>query len=216
MAKKENPTTSVYNKIREKILDGGYAPSENLIETELASEYDVSRNTVKKALLMLESDGFITMEANKGAKVRSFSKKELLDFLQLREVLEGFVIRLAVPQLSDEQIRLLEDTIAQMKTLSEENRLLEYSAQNHKLHDFIYDACPNQTAVEVIKKLKRQMSKYNGKSILVPGRKEQSLKEHIDIVDAIKKRDVDLAEKCMNIHMHNVMVALDDYYSILF
>ena len=102
--KKQNQTTIVYEELKKRIETGYYSPAESLPEIELANEYNVSRNTIKKALLMLEKDSFVSIEQNKGAKVRSYSKREVMEFLELREELEGFIIRLSVPCIDQEGI----------------------------------------------------------------------------------------------------------------
>ena len=55
----ETQTTIVYNKIKKKIESGEYSPAQSLPEATLAKEYNVSRNTIKKALLMLENDAYL-------------------------------------------------------------------------------------------------------------------------------------------------------------
>ena len=111
---KTNSTAMVYESLKDKILRGVYSTSASLPEVELANEYNVSRNTIKKALLMLENDGYVTIEMNKGAKVRSYSSQEVLDYLQLRVELEGFIVRLAVPCITEAQFQRLEGIITQM------------------------------------------------------------------------------------------------------
>ena len=116
----ETQTTIVYNKIKKKIETGEYSPAQSLPEAALAKEYNVSRNTIKKALLMLENDAYVTMDLNKGAKVRSYSKSEVLQFLELREVLEGFIIQKAVPVITVADIARLKsilDRMAQYKSI---------------------------------------------------------------------------------------------------
>ena len=80
----QNQTMLVYESIKKRIDEGFYSPAESLREAALAEEYSVSRNTIKKALLMLENDAYVSIEQNKGARVRSYSKTEVLDFLQLQ------------------------------------------------------------------------------------------------------------------------------------
>ena len=104
----------VYENLKERIEQGYYSPAESLPEIDLANEYNVSRNTIKKALLMLENDAFVTIEQNKGAKVRSYSKVEVLEFLELREELEGFIVRLAVPCFDAKAVKKLEELTAEM------------------------------------------------------------------------------------------------------
>lgn len=213
---KTNQTTIVYEKLKERIERGEYSPAESLPEIELASEYDVSRNTIKKVLLMLESDSLVVIEQNKGAKVRSYSKKEVLDYLELRVELEGFIVRLAVPCFTKKDLRELEAIYDQMKVCHVKNDLMGYSALNQKFHAVIYRACPNKTALELMLRLKNQMRKYNAKTILVPGRGDDSFQEHAAILDAIQRGDAAAAESCIRTHIYSVRKTFDEYYSLLF
>lgn len=213
---KPNQTTIVYTKIKERIDNGFYSPGESLPEMELSVELSASRNTIKKALLMLENDAYVTIETNKGAKVRSVSKQEVLDYLQLRVELEGFIMRLAVPCFTDADIQKLDNIFFQMKKLLDEHDLVGYSAMNQQFHSIIYDACPNKTATEMLTRLKSQMRKYNAKTILVPGRNEHSYEEHKAILDAIKKREALAAEASIRRHVENVRNTFEKYYSLLF
>lgn len=211
-----NQTTKVYNSIKEKIITGKFSPSESLREQELSNEYGVSRNTIKKCLLMLEKEGLVTIELNKGAKVRSYSLDEVLDFLELRATLEGFIIRKAVPEFDEVSIKEMEETFKTMTKHYENNELVEYSAGNQKFHRIIYETCPNNIAVEVTTGLKNQMSKYNTKTILIPGRSSQSYNEHLAILEAIKNKDSELAESLMKQHIMNVRETFKKNYSLLF
>lgn len=213
---KANPTTVVYENLKRRIEEGYYSPAENLPEIDLATEYNVSRNTIKKALLMLEKDAFVTIEQNKGAKVRSYSKTEVLEFLELREELEGFIVRQAVPNFDEEHIQKLSDLLDEMDECRSRSDLLAYSARNQTFHGIIYDMCPNRTAVNEIIRLKNQMRKYNSKTILIPGRDTNSFHEHQAIYEAIKAHDAKLAEKLIRQHIRNVRQTFDEYYTLLF
>lgn len=213
---KANQTTIVYENLKKRIEQGFYSPAESLPEVELTKEYNVSRNTIKKALLMLEKDAFVTIEQNKGAKVRSYSKTEVLEYLELREELEGFIARLAVPCFDSKAIRKLEDLLVEMAEHRRQSDLMAYSACNQRFHNIIYDVCPNRTSVDVTIRLKQQMKKYNSKTILIPGRGDSSYQEHQAIVDAIKKKDPAMAELCIREHISNVRKTFEEYYSLLF
>lgn len=213
---KVTPTTMVYEKLKEKIESGVYSPAESLPEVELANEFEVSRNTIKKALLMLESDSYVTIEMNKGAKVRSYSQKEVLDYLQLRIELEGFIMRLAVPCFTDADIDRLETIFDQMGQRRAAKDLLGYSALNQQFHSIIYEICPNKTATDLLLRLKAQMRKYNAKTILVPGRDSNSYAEHRAILDAIRNRDVIAAESAVRTHVENVRKTFEEHFTLLF
>ena len=211
-----NPTTMVYESLKEKILSGAYSPSESLPEIELSKEYNVSRNTIKKALLMLENDAYVTIEMNKGAKVRSYSIQEVLDYLQLRVELEGFIVRLAVPCITEEQFQRMEGIFTQMGQCRAEGNLVGYSALNQQFHSILYDACPNKTARDILVRLKLQMRKYNTKTILVPGRDNHSYEEHRAILEAVRVRDAAEAERCVRAHVDNVRKTFQENLPLLF
>lgn len=209
-------TSNVYNALKEKIISGVLSPAASLPEADLAAQHGVSRNTIKKALLMLESEGFVTIEQNKGAKVRAYSKREVLEYLEVREALEGLLIRQTVPVITESQIAALEDCLEQMRRYKAEGNLMEYSQGNRKFHQILYDACPNRTAAEIISNLKNQMSKYNSKTILIPGRSEHGHAEHTEILNALRERDVHKAEHAMCKHIRGVRQVFEQYYDLLF
>lgn len=213
---KITPTIQVYESLKKKIEQGVYAPAESLPEIDLAKEYQVSRNTIKKALMMLANDALVSIEPNKATKVRSYSKTEVLEFLEFRTELEGFIIRKAVPVFSSSGIEQLGHLLKEMEAHLSSSDLMAYSASNRQFHSIIYENCPNRTSVDVMMKLKNQMSKYESKTILIPNRGESSLEEHIAILDAVKNRNADLAEACMRQHIQNVRQVFDEYYTLLF
>jgi len=212
----QNQTISVYEALKKRIDEGFYSPAENLRESALAEEYGVSRNTIKKALLMLENDAYVSIEQNKGARVRSYSKSEVLEFLELRQALEGFVIRLTAAAITKETLTQLQGKLDKMSERRAAGDLLGYSAINREFHAVIYAACPNRMAVDVLVKLKNQMKKYNSKSILIPGRSDRSFEEHTAILAALRDRDAEKAQALMERHVRNVRDIYDEYYGILF
>lgn len=207
---------TVYSALRDRIISGALSPAESLPEVELAAQYSVSRNTVKKALLMLESEGLVTIEQNKGAKVRAYSKQEVLEYLEVRECLEALLIRLTVPVITKKDIQRLEKYLEIMRQLKESGNLMEYSKNNRAFHEVLYQACPNRTAAELVINLKNTMRKYNSKTILIPGRSDHGLEEHEQIVAAIKECNVAKAEDAMRRHIHGVRQVFDQYFDLLF
>lgn len=209
-------TEQIFKDLRDQITKGAYPPAFSLTEVDLAQKYGVSRNTIKKSLMMLENEGLVSIERNKGAKVRVYSLDEVLEFLEVREELEGFIIRNAVKTITDQQIRWMEDLLGQMKQLLDQKNLLAYSQCNQEFHKIIYAACTNRTAVDVTIQLKNQMRKYNTKTILVPGRDVCSYDEHVKILEAVKARDAETAELYMRIHIRNVYKTFQNNYALLF
>jgi DNA-binding GntR family transcriptional regulator len=209
------PTEVAYQFIKQKIMDGIYKPSQKLIESELSELIGVSRNTVKKALLKLEQENLVSLEENKGATIKSFTLEEIMNYLEIRELLEGLIARTAALNISDSEIMQLEETVSKMKEHLDNNRFDEYSKCNHHFHNIIYEASTNQQAVEMVKKIKTQLQRLQLKTILVPGRNQDSFKEHQKILNAFKTKDEKWAEDAVKFHVSKVRETISENYSYL-
>ena len=211
----ENQTTRTYNDLKQKILTGEYPPLTPLQEVKLASQYDVSRNTVKKVLLMLERENLVIVELNKGAKVKYISIDEAKEFLEIRIALERFIVGKTVPVMPNEAIAKMGKILETMKQNIHKRDLLEYLNNDRHFHSVIYDACPNKTAVEMTLNLRMQIFKYDMKTILVPGRDADSFAEHSALLKTFRKRDVHEAEKLIEQHFVNVKETFEENFSLL-
>ncbi len=102
-----SPSTvdQVIEAIKLGIRDARYVPAQRLIEPDLAKEYGVSRGSVREALRRLAAEGFVNLERFRGASIIRMSRKQVVDLLELREVLEGFGASLAARR-SDNNGRL--------------------------------------------------------------------------------------------------------------
>lgn len=208
-------TSQVYQELRKRILDGVFRPAESLTEVALAAELGASRNTVRKALLKLESENLVVIEENKRARVRWFSAEEALQYLEVRELLEGFVIRQSVPLLGSAEIEEMRCILAEMKKCLDLRDLLQYSQNNWRFHDVVYRVCPNRPAVDMIMVIKNQLKRYNIRTVLIPGRGDDSFSEHTAILRALELKDAGEAEMLMRRHMANLMTVLRKNFELL-
>ncbi len=208
-------TNQVHKELRQRILDGVFRPSESLIEVALAAELGVSRNTVRKALLKLENENLVVIEENKRARVRWFTADEVMQYLEVRELLEGFVIRRSLPFLSKADLAEMRAILSEMKKCLDARELVQYSQHNWRFHEAVYRVCPNRPAVDMIKVIKNQLKRYNIKTILVQGRGEESLEEHRRILCALEDRTPDKAEESMRRHIANLREVLKSHFELL-
>ncbi|MGN7476990.1 GntR family transcriptional regulator [Solibacillus silvestris] len=209
------PAEIAYEFMKERILEGIYHPSQKLIENDLAVEIGVSRNTVKKALLKLEQENLVVLENNKGATIKSFSLDEISNYLKIREVLEGLIAADAAQNITDEAIEQLEMILSEMKHHLQTMQFDAYSQGNLRFHDVIYRASNNQQAVDMVRIIKQQLKRVQFKTILVPGRNENSFEEHYAILEALRSRDPGLAEIQLKKHVANVRHTIINHYNVL-
>ena len=208
-------TNQVHQELRQRILDGVFRPSEPLTEVSLASEMGVSRNTVRKALLKLESENLVVIEENKRARVRRFSVEEVTQYLEVRELLEGFVVRQSVPFLGNAEIKEMRSILSEMKKSFKARDFIGYSQLNWRFHDVIYRVCPNRPAVDMVMAIKNQLKRHNIKTMLVQGRGEDSLEEHAKILSALERGNEDDADLQMRRHIVNLRSVLKRHSELL-
>ncbi|WP_374316918.1 GntR family transcriptional regulator [Aquabacterium sp.] len=92
-------TTSASSTVVYGILNGlaeqKIVPGQRLVEVDLVAQYDVSRNSVREALLQLAAQGVVELQRNKGATIRSLSIEETLEVLDVAERMTGLLARSA-------------------------------------------------------------------------------------------------------------------------
>ncbi|KOY83514.1 GntR family transcriptional regulator [Lysinibacillus macroides] len=211
----KRPTEIAYEFIKERILEGIYQPSQKLIENDLSLEIGVSRNTVKKALLKLEQENLVVLEKNKGATIKSFSLDEINNFLKIREVLEGLIASDAAQNITAEDLQKLDTILMEMKSHLQNHDFDAYSQSNLDFHEVIYNASHNQQAVDMVKIIKQQLKRLQFKTILVPGRNENSLEEHRHILEALQNHDAEQAENYLKRHVENIRHTILNNYNVL-
>lgn len=208
-------TDLAYDYIKTRIIEGSYKPSQKLVESDLSEIIGVSRNTIKKALLTLQSENLVEIESNKGAIVKSFTLEEVIHYLEIREALEGLVAQKAAKNLVDADITKLEEILNNMARCLENNKFDEYSSLNRTFHEIIYNASGNAEAVELIMIIKTQLIRFHFRTILVPGRNQESFKEHEQIIEALRSRNEREAEEMLKKHIANVRRTIEENYNYL-
>ena len=211
----KRPAEIAYEYMKERILEGTYHPSQKLIENDLALEIGVSRNTVMKALLKLEQENLVVLEKNKGATIKSFSLREIINYLKIREVLEGLIGFSAAENITNEDLKKLEDILEKMKEFLKQNNFDGYSAQDLLFHEIIYNASDNEQAIAMVKIIKQQLKRLQIKTLLVPGRNENSFLEHTNILQALQERDPRKVEEKLKEHVANIRYTIESNYTFL-
>ena len=199
-----NAAEGAYERLREELLAGRLMPGQRLVEAELVESLSVSRAIVRSVLSRLAHDGLVDKEPNRGARVRLVSEEEAIEITQVRASLEGLAARFAAANASSDDIDRMREILAEMRILLGASDLLAYSDRNSELHRLILTASRHTTAQRLIANLRAQMVRFQYRTILVPGRPNESLAEHTALVDAIVARDGDKAEAAMRNHLAHV------------
>ncbi len=210
-----NVEDSVYEQLKQKILDGEYTPAQRLIEASVAQELGASRHKVRSALDRLQSDGLVHIEPNRGATVMSLELPEVLDILTAREFLEGGVAFLAAEKISAKHIEQLNNCLNTMRQALDTGNYEEYSATNKKFHQIVYEASGNKTMPQLIIALRQRLARLQFRTILIPGRSEKSIGEHEAIYRALRAQDSSAAEQAAKAHMSSLRQAIEQAWQLV-
>ena len=199
-----------YARVREAIDSGQLQPNEHLVEADLCAAFGVGRAAIRTALALLEQDGLVVREPNRGARVRLITVAEAIEILEARTVLEGVAARHAALKARPRDIQDLRRILDEMRGLLEKGDLLGLSNTNDVLHARLIAIADHQTITRLIAMLRSQTVRFQYRTILVRGRSEAAFAEHSAIVDAIEARDPDRAEQSMRRHVDSVRATLQD------
>lgn len=201
-------TNSSYDLLREAIVRGDIAPEARLVESEISTNFKMSRGAVRTALIRLEEEGLVVREPHRGARVRKVSDDEAVEILQVRAVLEGLAVRLTAERIDDAGAKRLRALLERHRGLLEGGDLLGASDANADLHAALLELSGHGTARRLIRALNSQTVRYQYRTILIPGRPAASVAEHTAIVEAVVAGRADEAEAAMRSHLFNVAQAV--------
>ncbi|AJP05005.1 GntR family transcriptional regulator [Streptomyces cyaneogriseus subsp. noncyanogenus] len=197
-------------QLRQAILRGEMAPAQRLVENELAEQFGVTRASIRAALIDLEAQGLVERIRNRGSRVRVVTVEEAVAITECRMVLEGLCAAKAAVAASDEQLDELTALGEAMSKAVAGGEPLAYSDLNHELHTRIREFSGQRTAVELLERLNAQLVRHRFQLALLPGRPQQSLNEHLAMIEAIRARDPQAAEAAVRAHLTCVIEALRD------
>jgi DNA-binding GntR family transcriptional regulator len=195
---------NIYNKIRNNIIRGQLSPGERLIEDRLAKEFKVSRSPVREALRLLESEGLIKFEANRGITVSKLSIKQVEEIYELRWVLEGHAARISASKATAKDLKFLKDHQKQLKIAAKERDMDSWLKHNALFHGFFYKNCGNNRLTQFVDSLKQNVNRYYFVTITVPWHFQMYLDHHDAMLKGCEKQDGAMVEKYVKLHLESM------------
>ncbi|HKL79516.1 MAG TPA: GntR family transcriptional regulator [Mobilitalea sp.] len=195
----------VFNKIREDILSGVYQENEELKENAIGLELGVSRTPVREALRQLELEGLVTIIPNKGASVTGITSKDIHDIYTIRSYLEGLCAKWACEHITEQQLEELDEIVYLSEFHARRSHFDQLVELDNKFHDLIYKASGSKILNHMLSDFHHYVERIRKITLSRPARAKESREEHALILEAIKKRNGDLAEKLAHEHIINTI-----------
>lgn len=191
----------VFQTLRQAILRGELKPGERLMEIHLAQKLGVSRTPVREAIRKLELEGLVLMIPRKGAVVAEITVSDLEDVLEVRMALEELAVKHACRRIRKEQLDELERLAEEFRVSLDGDDVGECAQADMLFHDAIYESTGNARLIQILNNLREQMYRYRMEYLKDRQSHAQLLREHEEILDALKRHDERMALEVISRHV---------------
>lgn len=210
--KKSEPQTlsveQVCERIRSAILHGDLEPGEKLNEQDLASEFEVSRTPIREAIRQLEAERLVTRTPFVGVVVRRLQPAEVLELLEIREVLEGLVARLATKNMDSVHLQKLQALQKQIAAHAKRGDVPGYLDEALAFRRTLIECCGSETLAEYVLGIENQLRLMGNRTAMLPGRMEAAIAEHQHLLQAISSGDANEAERLNRVRIQHIRQAV--------
>ncbi len=203
-APEETFKAKAYKALKRAIIDMDiYSSPEQawIDERQLSEQLGVSRTPVREAILMLEQQGFVKSMPRRGIMVIKKTKREVVEMVQVWAALEGMAARLVTLTAADSEIARLRLLFREFNSSHKpEDYLNEYSTANIRFHQTIIELSGSALIAEMTENLLLHVRGIRQLTIGRDHRAARSIEDHLGIIEALERRDTELAEKLSRDH----------------
>lgn len=208
---------TIVSQIQELIEGGSWQPGQKIpAERDLAAELRVGRSSVREALRILEAMRYIRIVQGEGAFVRSRARVSggfnrllefvqdddyLIDLMEARELIESQIAFLAAESATQEDIQRLEKIVDRQE--DDIRKGGDGSEENNEFHIGLSEITGNIVLIELQKSFLSLAQTVMAKQFRIPGRPQESAKQHREIIQTIKERQSVEAHQLMLAHLRS-------------
>lgn len=186
----ENLSDHVAKIIRKMILNGSLMPGEKVNQVQLAESLNISRGPIREALRMLQNEGLIKHETNKGTFVTTLSLQDAYEIYTLRALLEAKAAVLAIPYLTKIDFCKLDEILEEFQSALNEQNLEKEARCDINFHHTIIGASRHQRLIHMHEQLDTQVgAMFLTVANIVPARVALVVENHRKLLNALKSKD---------------------------
>ena len=171
-----------------------------LDERRLAQDLGISRTPVREAMAQLEREGFVRSVPRRGIYVVRKTKQEVIEMITAWAALESMAARLITTTASTDEIAQLRKMFAKFEDGTLHAKLDEYSEVNIEFHQSIIRMSRNSVLIDLAENLFTHMRMIRRKTIGEGDRADRSIRDHMNIIEALEARETARAEELVRDH----------------
>ncbi len=197
-----------YEKLKKHIFLGKIKVGELETERGLAERFSMSRTPIREAILKLEKEGLVTVIPREGILIGSLNRFDLKEIFEIRRILEGFSAEKLARTKANIDLAKLEKIILNSEKRIAKKNYVGFVDLDREFHSTIAELTKNRYIVRFLDDTRDVMNLSGIKALTKSWDYEQVIREHIEILDAIKKKDPQLARTAMDKHLINTFKAM--------
>lgn len=194
----------MYDHLYEELVNNRLPPGSALSELEIAKKLQTSRSPVREAMMVLEGEGMVRRYPGRGCFVAEITVQDINEIFALRTLLEVEALRNSYELITPQQLETVEKELLELTANDKEDAY--YHTDRH-LHELIVNNCGNLRLVLILRTLEGQIEQLRRISASEPRRLSASRQEHLQIVAALRERDLERACQLLATHISNVKAA---------
>ena len=194
--------SQMYEILKNQILTGMLKAGEKIHENKIAQNFGVSRSPIREALRMLQQDGLVYSMSDR-LTVTSLTLEDVEKIYQCRLAMEGYAARLCAARITEELAMELYDCIEKAIYYHEQKNSDHVIHYNTMFHDGIIQGCNNEYLQSLIDRNKALVLLARSHEFRTYMRSGEYLKEHLLLLEVMKKHDSETAEATMREHILN-------------
>lgn len=185
----------IAERLAAAIIEGALKPGARLSEPDLAETFGTSRTPVREALRILERDSLVEVAPRRGARVSVIDGTRVTEIYVCRGYLYALAAKLGCQLADDEDVEELGGIVAEMVATVAQGDTHGYFRLNVSLHERVTELANNTMLLSMIEQLGRVTLRLRFLSVSLPGRMEESLRWHEQLLQAFEMRDAARAER---------------------
>jgi DNA-binding GntR family transcriptional regulator len=180
---------------RQEIVSGRLAPGEKIVEVKYARLLKLSQTSVREAINILISEGFVQKGSGRTARVTQLTEEDVTHSYELRAVLEGYCARIVAQKKID--LGELEQTLADMRSAADCQNINAFYERDLRFHMLMAEMTGNSLLVQALRRIIVPLFAF----VVIHtvrthrGRWIESIERHGRIIDALKTHDPVFAER---------------------
>lgn len=188
-------------RLRMLIVRGDLAPGEPLLEAEISEALGISRTPLREAFKQLAGEGLVELHLNRSAIVAPFRREELLELFEAVSGIERCAAELAATRMVARDIERLEALQGKIENHHDRGDLRDYFETNQQIHSTIVSFARNNVLKSTHDVLLPRAERARFFALSVQGRWDESVREHDDILAALRKKDGERAGRLLGYHV---------------